>query len=322
MAWPPRSLSTNQSDCLCFIAIAINQQSLSTSAPTKSAQFGHHLSLLSSHSSSQCRDSLAFLTTAIAARASHTLPEPFGVMARQLLPLIYHESASVRAQLLKLFRVLPFGDVRDHVEQFIMHIRLGMTRIVPAIRMDSVETLSWLLDAAGEQAVSCAGGWAKLLKCFLAVFGWEASSSSKQPWTSQSLNLAKSPAGGDKIIARQLQVFGQFLRVGIAPPEEPSGDDSPFHHQTCYPLWDIEHHLLPMRSNCYGYLNLFGPQRDEEAEQFEDIEGRQSFLLRYQPTIATSLEETKKHGGEPGRAAAVVHKVLTTAMASFAGGDD
>jgi hypothetical protein len=69
-------------------------------------------------------------------------------------------------------------------------------------------------------------------------------------------------------------------------------------------------------------LNLFGPQRDEEAEQFEDIEGRQSFLLRYQPTIATSLEETKKHGGEPGRAAAVVHKVLTTAMASFAGGDD
>ncbi|KAI9822932.1 MAG: hypothetical protein M1832_002957 [Thelocarpon impressellum] len=293
-------------------SIVVNQQSIRTSAPSADAQFGHHLSLLTSHSSSQCRDSLAYLTTTLAARTPDApLPKPFGVILPELLPLLYHRTASVRAQLLKLLRTLPRRDVQDEVGRFIMHVRLGMTNIVADIRVDSVEVLSWLLDVAGNEVVSCPGGWAKLVRCFLAVLGWEEIGGGKS-WSSQSVNLAKT-AADVKAVAKQLQVFGQFLRVGIGSPT-PSRADG---RSSAFPLRDVQRHLLPRRPNCYAHLNLFGAPRDEDSEIYEDREDRQTWLRPFQPVVARGLEGAKKLGGEVGRAAALVGKTVAEGMGGY-----
>ena len=67
------------------IAIVVNKQSLNTSAPSATAQFDHHLSLLTSRSDSQRRESLSYLTSAIS--GSQKLPQPVSLLLPKLLPL-------------------------------------------------------------------------------------------------------------------------------------------------------------------------------------------------------------------------------------------
>jgi len=86
-------------------AIVINQQSLKTDAPSSSTQFSHHISLLSSKSDVQRRESLAHLTTAIASRPVDVpLPQPVSLILPSVLPLFLDGSNAVRSQLLKLLR--------------------------------------------------------------------------------------------------------------------------------------------------------------------------------------------------------------------------
>ncbi|KAI9844730.1 MAG: hypothetical protein M1838_002050 [Thelocarpon superellum] len=298
-------------------AIVLNQQSITIAAPSPAAQFRHHVSLLSSHSASQCRDSLAHITTTIISRPQHEpLPLPFGVLLSFLLPLIYHRSQQVRLQLLKLFKALPKDEVQDGVGKFIMHIRLGMTNIAADIRIDSVETLSWLLDAAGRETVSCPGGWAKLTKCFLAVLGWEEGGINKK-WTSEVFKQARS-AGQEKVAAKQVQVLGQFLHVGIGPTASAERSIA----SRTFPLADSEQHVLPQRSNCFSYLNLFGVPRDEDSESYEDRDDRRRWFAGLHPLVERGLNEAKRHGGEAGRAAAAVSTILAAGMAGYESDDD
>ncbi|KAI9836934.1 MAG: rRNA processing protein [Sclerophora amabilis] len=288
-------------------AIVVNQQSLSTAAPTSSAQFSHHLSLLSSHSASQRRDSLAHLTTVIT--ASSTLPLSLPAILPKLLPLIYDESASVRLQLGKLCRVLPVKDVRNYAERFVMHIRLGINWINPDVRTDTVDILSWLLSVAGDEVVCCSGGWAKILKCFLALFGWQIEDGDKK-WSSKTLGLGSSSVQ-EKAAAKQLQVFGQFLQAGIGLP--PDLDEAV--GQSAFPYCDTEQHMLPQRSDCFKRLNLFGPPRDEDSQMYEERGERQSLLFgKCRVPVDMGLENARKHGGELGRVAAVVSNILREGM--------
>ena len=196
-----------------------------------------------------------------------------------------------------------------------MHVRLGMTNIAPDIRIDSVEVLSWLLGVAGQEVVSCPGGWPKLLKCFLAVLGWEEQGNSKT-WTSESMNVSKT-AGSEKVVAKQLQVFGQFLKTGMAPSTETRMPVELYR----FPLRDVQRHMLPQRSNCYAYLNLFGPSRDEDSEIYEDRQDRQKWVAHFQPLVEQGIDAARMLGGEIGRAAAVVNRIFLEAMQGY-GFDD
>lgn len=188
-----------------------------------------------------------------------------------------------------------------------------MTHLSTDIRGFGLEVLEWLLKAAGDEVVSCAGGWVKTLKCFLSLLGWQTETASK--W-SASKPLSKA-AGDSKMQVKQMNALASFLQAGLLPPQTTASIHS---GASSFPLWQIENHMLPDRSNVYAHLNLFGAPRDEEAEMYEDREDRQrAFHERAEAAIVSGLEQTTKGGGELGRAAAQLRKVVTEGMADYHG---
>lgn len=291
-----------------FIAIVLNQQSLSTSAPSFNAQFAHSVSLLGSKSDTQRRESLAHLTTSISARpVDSPLPQPVSVMMPSLLPLVLDGSKNVRAQLLKLLKSIPVNELEGHASQLLPYIRAGMTHLAADIRMSSIELIAWLVSVLGDEVVSCAGGWIKTLNCFLAVLGWHTDESSK--WSANRASFAKSGTDG-KPVAKTLVALAEFLKVGIAPDADDSQDIS-ITTISAFPLCDTEYHVAPSRGTPYTYLNLFGAVKDEEDAMYETVEDRlRVYRQRFQSSIQTGLAAAKQEGGETGRASAIVYKVL------------
>ncbi|CAG8890348.1 unnamed protein product [Penicillium egyptiacum] len=304
--------------CSQLLAIVLTQQSLHLAAPTSNATFTHNLSLLSAKSDSQRRDSLAYLTTSISSRPVNSpLPQPVSVILPSLLPLILDGATSVRTQLLKLLRTLPPGDVEDHVAQLLPYVRAGMTHLAADIRGSAVEILSWMVEAAGESTVSCAGGWIKTLNCFLSVLGWHTEESSQ--WSSSRASFGKSGSQG-KPMVKTLGALAMFLDAGIGKPSidgvdsEMSGDDeSP---DWPFPLCQTAQHMISDSSTPFAYLNLFGKPRDEEGEMYETREDRyRVFSTRFQPAIERGIKSAREEGGELGRASSGVSKVLKEAIA-------
>jgi len=290
----------------------VNQQSLTTSAPSSNAQFAHYLSLASSSKSdTQRRDALSYLTTAIASQpVSTSIPISLAIILPKLLPLVLDGSTSVRSQLLKFLRHIPSTEVVDRVESALLYIRAGMTHLATEIRNDAVLTLDWLLDSRGEAVVSCPGGWVKTLKAFVSMMGW-AISNGKTRWTS----AAKTSFGkGGNAFPKQLMVLARFLKVGLGR----NVTEVTFCRGSHYPLWDRRLHMIPLESSPFAHLNLFGSARDEEGEMYTERESRQRvFRYRFQASVEKGVENAKREGGEIGRAAAVVEKTLVESMNDF-----
>lgn len=306
VSWP---ISLN-ADLLHLLAIALKQQALSTTAPTLGAQCAHHLGLLNHKSDTQRKESLAFLTTAITNNTPGTsLPQPSSVIIPAVQRLILDGSNSVRQQLLKLLQSLPPNEIASHADQLLLHTRAAMTHLANEIRIFGLDVLEWLLGVAGDEVVSCAGGWVKMLKCFLSLLGWQSEATSK--WSApKSFGKADS-----KIQVKQMNALTAFLRTGLSHTQVATpvvtGEGN-------FPLWQTEHHVLSERSNAFASLNLFGTARDEEAEMFEDREDRQRvFHDRAETAIFAGLEQATKGGGELGRAAAQLRKVVKEGMTDF-----
>lgn len=290
--------------------MALKQQALSTSAPTLEAQCAHHLGLLNHKSDSQRKESLAFLTSAIISNPPTVpLPQPSSVIIPAVQRLILDGTKSVRQQLLKLLQILPQVDIASHADQLLLHTRAAMTHLSTEIRLFGLDVLEWLLQVAGDEVVSCAGGWVKMLKCFLSLLGWQSDASSK--WsTGRSYGKADT-----KMQVRQMSVLTSFLRAGLSHTQSVPSIDT---NENDFPLWHTQHHILSERSNVYAHLNLFGAARDEEAEMYEDREDRQRvFHDRAEAAIVAGLEEATKAGGELGRAGAQLRKVTKEGMADF-----
>lgn len=303
---------------LIGLAIVLNQQSLRLSAPSSNTQFTHHLSLLSSKSDTQRRESLSHLTTAITSRpVDSPLPQPVSVILPSLLPLILDASNGVRAQLLKLLRALPPRDVEDHVSQMLPYIRAGMTHLAADIRVSSVEVLAWLVEVAGREVVSCAGGWIKTLNCFLSVLGWHTEESAR--WSASRASFGKAGSQGKPMI-KVLAALAGFLEAGLGDVDEGGDvteDSSESGESWVFPLCQTEQHMIPSASAPYAYLNLFGQPRDEEGEMYETREDRyRVFANRFLPAVQRGLENARKEGGEIGRASSSASKVLKEAVAA------
>lgn len=295
-------------------AISLKQQSLSANAPTVEAQCAHHLGLLNHKSDTQRRDSLAYLTTAIINSPNGgPLPQPVSVIIPAVQRLILDGTTKVREQLLKLLQSLPKADIASHSDQLLLHTRAGMTHLAAEIRVFALDVLEWLIGVAADEVVSCAGGWVKMLKCFLGLFGWQTNTSGN--WSTASYkSFGKS--GDVKVQVKQMSALALFLKAGLVPqataPVDGSGGN--------FPLWQTQHQVLSQRSNAYAHLNLFGAPRDEEAEMYEDREDRQRvFHERAEPAIVAGLEQATKGGGELGRAAAHLRKIMKEGMADYRG---
>jgi len=191
-----------------------------------------------------------------------------------------------------------------------------MTHLAAEIRVDALAVLEWLLEVAKEDIVSCPGGWVKTLKSFMSMMGWAVTSGSSKWTTASKASFGKA----GKAFPRQLLVLAQFLKAGLVESEAEAAVSV---GAGSFPLVDVERHMIPTRSNAYAHLNLFGSSRDEEGEMYIDREDRQRvFQKRFQAVVQAGMENAKKEGGEAGRAAAVLNKVLLEGMADYSGVDD
>lgn len=287
-----------------WLAIVLNQQ-LNVEAPSTTSQFQHHISLLSSRSDSQRRDSLAYLTTYYtSAGKSTTVPLTTGDLLVKLCPLILDGSSAVRVQLLKLLRALPRTDIEDEVAKLLPHIRAGMTHLSREVRLHAVEILSWLIATAGRELVGCAGGWYQTLDCFAALLAWSSTEIGK--WSASKTSL-----GDDRSTARVVTVLSEFLEVGML--SSPTTEEE-WSIASEFPLWHLQHHRIPTKSNAYAYLNLFGAPRDLKNQMLEDREDRiRLFNETFRPRVEVGILAMKKEGGELGRASGLLSKVLDRA---------
>lgn len=296
---------------IASLAIVLNQQSLHVDAPSAPAQFNHHVSLLSSRSDTQRRDALNYLTAYVHSRVVDTpLPTPISSLLGKLCPLILDGTASVRTQLLKLLSSLPPADIKDHVATILPYVRAGMTHLSADIRSSSVNILSWMIEAAGDDLLSCPGGWQKTLDCFITTLGWHIPKGGS--WSTRTTTVSKF-AADSKLTARNLQVLAEFITAGIGPGVSQS-DGGKESEPALFPLWHTYHHMIPRKANAYGYLNLFGMPTNDDNQILDDREDRHRiFDELYRKLILTSLEVCKKEGGEQGRAAALVTKAMKEA---------
>ncbi|ODH22192.1 hypothetical protein ACO22_05559 [Paracoccidioides brasiliensis] len=298
-------------------AIVLNQQSLTISSPSASAQFTHNLSLLNSKSDSQRKDSLSYLTTAIVSRpVSSPLPQPVSVILPSLTTLILDGSSGVRTQLIKLLKSLPPPDMEGHISQLLPYVRAGMTHLAADIRLSSVEIISWLIATAGREVVSAPGGWIKTLNCFLSILGWHTEESTK--WSLNKASFGKAGSDG-KPMVRTLQILAEFLRSGIGPAEDnPDLDEDDLRDSKdwAFPLTQTDQHVLPTKSAPFAYLTLFGQPQNEEGEIYETREDRfRVFKEKFLSAVERGVNSTRQEGGEVGRASASLKKVLHEAMA-------
>ncbi|KAJ9623046.1 rRNA processing protein [Taxawa tesnikishii (nom. ined.)] len=285
-------------------SIVLNQQSLSTTAPSLAGQFTQQLSLVSSKSDSQRRDALSYLTST-----------PVAVILPKVQPLILDGNKSVRENLLKLLRALPEMEIAGHVDQLLLYVRAGLTHLAVEIRSSSLDVLDWLLQSAGRELVASAGGWVKTLMAFMSLLGWSRKEKEgADKWTASRTSFGKPGSAESKLLVKQLNTLALFLQTGLSSPVEDGG----VRDGRLFPMWHTEQHLIPGRSNPYGYLNLFGAPRDVESEMYEDAEGRKEVFgeLMYEATTK-GVQTCKKEGGEVGRAASAVEKVLKHDMADY-----
>ncbi|KAI9709899.1 MAG: hypothetical protein M1820_002976 [Bogoriella megaspora] len=299
-------------------SVVLNQQSLATSAPSLASQFDHHLSLLKHRSDSQRRDSLAYLTSAIASRSQHdALPQPLSTILSKVQPLMLDASGPVRQQLNKFLRALPPDGISSEITSLNLRIRAGMTHLATDIRSTSLDAFIWLLEVANQELVTSAGVWVKTLKCFLGLLGWTQQQESTGPhaqWSSIKVTARDKPSGGTKLFVKQLQALTMFVDAGIGK----HADEKETPQGQTFPLWCSSQHLLPTRSNVYGYLNLFGPARDEESETYGDRSDRQRIFRKLAlPQIEDGLEQARREGGEVGRAAAALRRAVEAGMRDF-----
>ena len=137
--------------------VVASQSSLQHDRRTETtSQLLHHLSLLSHHSPSTRRDSLAFLADNLASPPA----VPPAVLLPRLAPIILDPSDNVRAQLLRLLACLRPADVRLHMPLLLLHVWSAMSHIDPDVRRDSSRFLSWALATAPALTLA-AGGWAR-----------------------------------------------------------------------------------------------------------------------------------------------------------------
>jgi pre-rRNA-processing protein IPI1 len=293
-------------------------QSISAAAPTISAQFSHHLALLNHKSDAQRRDSLAHLTSSL--QASRYLPQPAATVLPKVQPLLLDSSSTVRTQCVKFLEAMPQADVCDNAEKLLLYARAALTHLSPRVRRTGIDVLEWLLNCAGLQVVSCAGGWTKTMSCLLAILGWSVPGDPKSDrgWTAVSQNGGVKSEEDTKTRIQQLNVLALLIETGLVDKkrrarrveevEAMSGD---------WPLWQWQQHKVPSRNNPYAHLNLFEEVGTEADDTCPDYDDRLRVFDQSAIEIRKGVENTKREGGGIGRAAVRLDKVMMSIYADI-----
>lgn len=281
-------------------------------APYAMKVLEHHINLLRSKDKDKRIESLSFLATVYNTKDGRNLVS-ISVLLPKVLPLMLDGDLAVRSHVYAFTQAISKEDVEDHVDKMLLYTLAGITHIATDIRNSSLDILKRMLDLEGDALVSCAGGWCKLLKSLMTMQGWILEDTSSA-WTSINTSSIE-PDGKSKVKAKALLVLAYFLRVGFHdyPSEDQSGAST-----WGWPLTDTAAHMISPTTNAYGYLNLFGPPRDEEGEIYYDKEDRQKIFQKiFRERMERGLETARQESGEVGRAAADVQKAIKEGMNDF-----
>lgn len=204
-----------------------------------------------------------------------------------------------------------------------------MTHMAADVRSSGLDVLNWLLEVAGEEVVSCAGGYVRTLKCFLSVLGWNADSNPSNPSSKQHTttaggwsNTTVSKSSNDaKLLARTLTTLTRFISTALAPPDLAAFKArEAARAQKWFPLTHTWRHTIPTKSNAYGHLNLFGPPPDEDGAAYEDREERvEIYVRRFKMSIERGLDWARKEQGEVGRAAKGLERAVREGVEGYEG---
>lgn len=289
-------------------AIVLNQQ-INAEAPSAQAQFLHHVSLLSSRTDSQRKESLAYLASAIIYEFStrKSLPLPTESLIEKAMPLALDSNAGVRSNLVKMLEALPEFEIADQIPRMLPYVRAAMTHLSQDVRKTALDILQYLLENAGKDLVSCAGGWTKTLECCATLLSWK-NLSPAETWTASKTSFRTDT----KLIARIMQVADQLLSAGLL--EDDSSDQGTNEALDCFPLLHFQHHAIAAKSNPYAYLGLFGRPPDDDSRILDD-RGERWIVFKegYKNTFLHGIDGARKEGGDIGRVAGQLSKTIEAA---------
>jgi pre-rRNA-processing protein IPI1 len=296
-------------------SIAVLHQSLNEVAPSSSSQFTHHLNLLSHKSEGQRKESLGFLVNFLqGVEHTSTLPLPASSIFAKVQPLLLDASKLVRTQTLQLLSAFPESDVQANVEVLLLYSRTALTHLSAKIQLTGLDALEWLLNTAGQQLVSSPGGWLQTLGALLIVLGWKGRSNPKNEkgWTQSGITARTTKNDDDeKMRIRQLQVLGLLLETALGQKKPKSEDAWRERVKEDWTCMFQQFYTIPQQRNPYGYLNLFGGNRDEENGQYQDQEERiKVFKGERYGDVLLGVSKFKGYGGGTGRATMGVERIL------------
>ena len=235
-------------------------------------------------------------------------------MVPKVMPLAQDISEGVRVQLLRFLQALPQRDVVEEIEDILRYLRLAMTHLSITIRSSAVDTIEYVFTIGHEECVSCRGGWAGTLKCLLTIFGWNERKS-RDGWT---MHQSSKTTIDSKFMAKCLHLLATVMHAGLMRPKR-----APEHPQSWFPGYQTDRYMIPLSSNPYGYLGLFGPPTNEDEQEYGQYEDRKEvFREQFQPLIGKRLAIARSEGGDIGRAAFKAYDIMTRGMAHFESYDE
>lgn len=203
--------------------------------------------------------------------------------------------------------------------KLLLYIRAGLTHLAAEIRGSSLDVLAWGVETAGLRVVGCPGGWVKTLRVLLLVLGWEVESSDSAvgagKWTGKATVSIPGQKGNT---AKTLTVLTAFLQAGLVAGSDTDEEGNGIERWP-FPLRNTQAHMIPKQSNAFAPLNLFGAPRDEDGEMYEDLEDRRRIFVRkgFLAAVEKGVVSCRGEGGETGRAAGGVRKVVEEGMRGF-----
>lgn len=259
------------------------------------------------------------MTKFLCEHKAYPLPQPSSLILAKVLPLLVDPILSVREQAAALLAAIPGEHITYNVETIILHTRLPLTHLSDTVKLTGLDVMDWLLDVAGLRAVECPGGWLGMLKVFMVLLRWKEETKSVTGWTTLGAGIA-SAAGRDeqRLLTRKLEVLAKLLEYGFSDVGDKRDAEELLQlERRNFPIKG-DAYLLPRHPDPYGYLDLYGPPKDDVQRGYRSLAERRRVYEEYvSQAVISGVERVKRVGGSVGRAAVKVEKNLPSLNSSY-----
>ncbi|EJS43447.1 ipi1p [Saccharomyces arboricola H-6] len=272
------------------------------------------LTLLKHHNINVRKETLITFQKSIPSIINSRLMTP---LLTQSIPLICDESKQVRQGLVDLIDEIGSHDaqiLKLHCNIFVLYISMAMTHIVSQIQADSTKFLFHLLKYCSDEVVR--KSWVKLLNGIFGVLGWG------QIGKNDSASVVQTKKRNAKYVAVHLNALYTLVEYGCQD-ERARGVDNNTTESLVESSEFRNPYLIPDYPQPFEHLKIFtrelkvkdattkGTNATLLSLTTQDIETRRaSFSEQYLPIVRKQVEIIIKEGGECGKSANNLKKLL------------